>query len=56
MSNMPGQMGMGNAIRAAVGNMNGRVGMTMGQQQQDLGNQLLSGLGAINGYNDLQFD
>lgn len=56
MSNGQGQMGMGNGIRAAVGNMNGRVGMTMGQQQQDLGNQMLSGLGAINGFNDLQFD
>ncbi|KAL8481860.1 hypothetical protein ACS0TY_028128 [Phlomoides rotata] len=60
MINGPGQMGMGTGIRATVGNnalsMNARVGMAMGQQQQDLGNQLLSGLGAINGFNDLQFD
>lgn len=61
-----GQSAMVNGIRAAMGNnsiMNGRVGMTsmaqdrsMNHQQQDLGNQLLSGLGAVNGFNNLQFD
>ncbi|XP_059280173.1 transcriptional corepressor SEUSS-like [Lycium ferocissimum] len=68
----PGYGNMGNGlsqaamVRAALGNnsmsMNGRVGMpmsreqSMNQQQQDLGNQLLSGLGAVNGFNNLQFD
>lgn len=58
---------MVNGIRAAMGNnsvvMNGRVGMSsmardqsVNQQQQDLGNQVLSGLGAVNGFNSLQFD
>lgn len=62
-----GQSAMVNGIRAAMGNnsmsMNGRVGMasmvreqSMNHQQQDLGNQLLSGLGAVNGFNNLQFD
>lgn len=61
-----GQSAMVNGIRAAMGNnsmMNGRVGMTamardqsMNHQQQDLGNQLLNGLGAVNGFNNLQFD
>ncbi|KAL2519923.1 transcriptional corepressor SEUSS [Forsythia ovata] len=60
-----GQSAMANGIRAALGSnsMNGRAGgMTMArdqsanQQQQDLGNQLLGGLGAVNGYNNLQFD
>ncbi|KAK6114981.1 hypothetical protein DH2020_007250 [Rehmannia glutinosa] len=61
-----GQSAMVKGIRAALGNnnnsmsMNGRVGMAMGREQsmsqQDLGNQLLSGLGAVNGFNDLQFD
>lgn len=61
------QSAMVNGIRAAMGNnvamMNGRVGMPsigrdqiMHHQQQDLGNQLLSGLGAVNGFNNLQFD
>ncbi|XVE55219.1 hypothetical protein DITRI_Ditri03aG0142000 [Diplodiscus trichospermus] len=60
-----GQSAMVNGIRAAMGNnslMNGRVGMTsmardqgMNHQQQDLGNQLLSGLGAVNGFNN-QYD
>lgn len=43
--------------------MNGRMGgMGMGSlgrdhlQQQDLGNQLLGGLGAVNGFSNLQFD
>lgn len=66
MNNRPGQAAMVNGIRAALGNnpsaMNGLVGMTtarersMSQQQQDLGNQLLSGLEAVNGFNNLQFD
>ncbi|MBA0699096.1 hypothetical protein Goari_000762 [Gossypium aridum] len=56
-----GQSAIVNGIRAAMGNnsmMNGRVGNGMAsmardqgmnhQQQQDLGNQLLSGLGAVN--------
>ncbi|CAN1181346.1 hypothetical protein LINPERPRIM_LOCUS6197 [Linum perenne] len=53
-------------MRAAVGSnslMNGRMAMAsmvreqaMNNQQQDLGNQLLSGLGAVNGFNNLQFD
>lgn len=61
-----GQPSMVNGIRSAMGNnsvMNGRVGMasmareqSMHHQQQDLGNQLLSGLGAVNGFNNLQFD
>ncbi|XP_031116580.1 transcriptional corepressor SEUSS-like [Ipomoea triloba] len=57
---------MGNG-RSGLGNnpvtMNGRVGMSMArdqsvnqQQQQDLGNQLLNGLGAANGFNNLPFD
>lgn len=65
MTNGLGQAAMVNGIRAALGSnsmsMNGRVGMSMARdqsmnQQQDLGNQLLSGLGAVNGYNNLQFD
>ncbi|KAL0326086.1 UNVERIFIED_CONTAM: Transcriptional corepressor SEUSS [Sesamum radiatum] len=61
-----GQTATVNGIRSALGNnslsMNGRAGLTMAreqsmnQQQQDLGNQLLSGLGAVNGFNNLQFD
>ncbi|PIN14134.1 LIM domain binding protein LDB1/NLI/CLIM [Handroanthus impetiginosus] len=61
-----GQSTMVNGIRAALGNnslsMNGRVGMTvtreqgMNPQQQDMGNQLLTSLGAVNGFNNLQFD
>ncbi|XP_050106530.1 transcriptional corepressor SEUSS-like [Malus sylvestris] len=60
------QPAMANGIRAAMGNnsvMNGRIGMasmareqSMHHQQQDLGNQLLSGLGAVNGFNNLQFE
>ncbi|XP_043688710.1 transcriptional corepressor SEUSS-like isoform X2 [Telopea speciosissima] len=54
-------------IRAAMGSnnsmtLNGRVGMPsmsqdpgMNYQQQDLGNRLLSGLGAVNSFNNLQF-
>lgn len=65
MGNGLGQSAMVNGIRAAIGNnnsatMNGRVGMTMARdqninhQQQDM--SLLSGLGAVNGFNNLQFD
>ncbi|KAL2513061.1 Transcriptional corepressor SEUSS [Abeliophyllum distichum] len=60
-----GHSTMVNGTRPPPGNnsmtMNGRVGMTMArepsmnQPQQDLSNQLL-GLGAVNGFNDLQFD
>lgn len=66
MGNGLGQSAIVNGIRAAMGNnpvMNGRVGMTsmardqgMNHQQHELGNQLLSGLGAVNGFNNLQFD
>ncbi|XP_073139340.1 transcriptional corepressor SEUSS-like [Henckelia pumila] len=67
ISNGLGQSAMANGIRAALGNnslsMNGRVGMGMTRQQsmnqhhqQDLGNQLLGGLGTANGFNNLQFD
>lgn len=62
-----GQAAMFNGLRAAMGNnsmlMNGRVGMTsmgrdqnMNHQQQALGDQLISGLGAVNGFNNFQFD
>lgn len=61
-----GQPAMVNGIRSTMGNnsvMNGRVGMaSMAREQsmhhqQDIGSQLLSGLGAVNGYNNnLQFD
>ncbi|KAG5525195.1 hypothetical protein RHGRI_031767 [Rhododendron griersonianum] len=62
-----GQAAMINGLRAAMGNnsmiMNGRVGMTsmsrdqnMNHQQQALGDQLISGLGAVNGFNNLPFD
>ncbi|CAN1801769.1 Transcriptional corepressor SEUSS [Linum perenne] len=61
-----GQSGMANGMRSAMGSnslMNGRMAMAsmvreqaMNNQQQDLGNQLLSGLGAVNGFNNLQFD
>ncbi|KAI0507884.1 hypothetical protein KFK09_014012 [Dendrobium nobile] len=56
-------------IRAAINNnamsMNGRIGINhlsqnlVGmnhQQQQDLGSRLLGSLGAVNGFNSLQFD
>ncbi|KAL6522146.1 hypothetical protein OROMI_032023 [Orobanche minor] len=68
MQNGLGQSAMVNGIRAAFGNnsslsMNGRVGMAtigreqgMNSQQQDMSNQLLSSLGAVNGFNNLQFD
>ncbi|CAI9787061.1 unnamed protein product [Fraxinus pennsylvanica] len=59
-----GHSALANGIRAALGSnsMNGRAGgMTMARdqsaiQQQDLGNQLLGGLGAVNALNNLQFD
>ncbi|KAK1436448.1 hypothetical protein QVD17_02228 [Tagetes erecta] len=63
-----GPTGMANGIRGAMGHnnslsMNGRVAMQMNhhphhsqQQQQDLGSQLLNGLGAVNGFNNLPFD
>uniref|UniRef100_A0A166G698 Transcriptional corepressor SEUSS n=1 Tax=Daucus carota subsp. sativus TaxID=79200 RepID=A0A166G698_DAUCS len=58
-----GGMGSGLGVRAAMlhnSTMNGRVGMTMNRdqninhQQQDL--SVLNGLGAVNGFNGLQFD
>lgn len=61
-----GQPAMVNGMRTAMGNnsiMNRRIGMasfaleqSMNGQPQDLGNQLLSGLGAVNGFSNLQFD
>ncbi|GAU37427.1 hypothetical protein TSUD_395460 [Trifolium subterraneum] len=60
-----GQSTMPNGIRAAMVNhsvMNGRGGMSSiardqsMNHQQDLSNQLLSGLGAVNGFSNLQFD
>nr|XP_043635623.1 transcriptional corepressor SEUSS-like [Erigeron canadensis] len=59
-----GQMGMVNGMRGVMGHnnslsMNGRVAMQMlnhHQQQQDLGSQLLNGLGSVNGFNNLPFD
>ncbi|GER38749.1 SEUSS family protein [Striga asiatica] len=61
MHNGPGQLTMVNGIRAALGNNNGRVGMgreqgIMNPQQQDMSSQLLAGFGAVNGFNNLQFD
>ncbi|KAF9599714.1 hypothetical protein IFM89_001660 [Coptis chinensis] len=68
--NMGGGIGPANTsggIRGAMltnsTSLNGRMGMpsmpqdvSMNHPQQDLGNRLLSGLGAVNGYNNLQFD
>ncbi|CAL5386586.1 unnamed protein product [Camellia sinensis] len=61
-----GQSAMLNGIRASMGNnsmaMNGMVSMAAMARdpnlshQQALGDQLLSGLGAVNGFNNLQFD
>ncbi|CAN1268409.1 Transcriptional corepressor SEUSS [Linum perenne] len=52
-----------NSVMGSNSLMNGRMAMAsmvreqaMNNQQQDLGNQLLSGLGAVNGFNNLQFD
>jgi len=63
------QASMINGMRASLGNnnsmgMNGRVGISSmvrdqsmnHHQQQDLGNQVLGGLGTVNGFNNLQFD
>lgn len=60
-----GPSGMANGVRQAMGNnsvMNGRIGMaSIARDQainhhQDLSSQLLSGLGAVNGFSNLQFD
>ncbi|XP_020239561.1 transcriptional corepressor SEUSS [Cajanus cajan] len=60
-----GPSGMTNGMRPVMGNnsiMNGRGGMAslardqVMNHQQDLSSQLLSGLGAVNGFNNLQFD
>ncbi|KAL2318367.1 hypothetical protein Fmac_032243 [Flemingia macrophylla] len=60
-----GPTGMTNGMRPVMGNksiMNGRGGMAsltrdqVMNHQQDMSSQLLSGLGAVNGYNNLQFD
>ena len=61
-----GQPAMVNGMRNAMGNnsiMNRRIGMaslaleqSMNGQQQDLGNHLLSGLGAVNSLSNLQYD
>lgn len=65
MNGMRAAMGGHNSL-----SMNGRVAMSMAardqmmnhqqhqqhQQQQDLGSQLLNGLGAVNGFNNLPFD
>lgn len=63
-----GQPSMINGMRASLGNnnsvgMNGRVGIpsmmrdqSMSHQQQDLGSQMLGGLGMVNGFNNLHFD
>ncbi|KAE8735081.1 Transcriptional corepressor SEUSS [Hibiscus syriacus] len=66
MSGGLSQSAIMNGIRATMGNnpfMNGRIGMAlmardqlMNHQQQDMGNQLFNGLGAVNGFNNCQFD
>lgn len=63
ISNGHDQSTTANGVRTNnTSSMNGRVGLTMSrdqglsQQQHDLGNQLLNGLGTVNGFNDLQFD
>lgn len=58
------QASMVNGMKTAMGNnsiSNGRIGMaSLAREQsinhQDLGDQLLNGLGAVNGFNNLQFD
>ncbi|KAM7518738.1 hypothetical protein LguiB_017700 [Lonicera macranthoides] len=55
MGNGLGPSSMGNGIRAAMGNNNGRVGVNT-SNQHDMRNQMLGGLGAVNGFNNLQFD
>ncbi|CAM8878188.1 unnamed protein product [Rhodiola kirilowii] len=53
--------GLGNTMNSSV-SMNGRMGMAslardqILNQPQDMGGQLLSGLGSINGFNNSQFD
>ncbi|XP_075481421.1 transcriptional corepressor SEUSS-like [Primulina tabacum] len=54
ISNGLGQSAMANGIRAAVGMT--RQQSRSQHHQQDLGNQLLGGLGTANGFNNLQFD
>ncbi|KAK8566992.1 hypothetical protein V6N13_110073 [Hibiscus sabdariffa] len=65
MSGGLGQSAIMNGIRATMGNntvMNGRIGMVqmardqLMNYQQDMGSQLLNGLGAVNGFNNYQFD
>lgn len=64
MSGGLAQASMVNGMKPAMGNnsiSNGRIGMASlarGQSinHQDLGDQLLNGLGAVNGFNNLQFD
>ncbi|KAE8685698.1 Transcriptional corepressor SEUSS [Hibiscus syriacus] len=66
MSGGLGQSAIMNGIRATMGNnpvMNGRIGMVqmareqlMNHQQQDMGKQLLNGLGTVKGFNNCQFD
>ncbi|QCD99752.1 hypothetical protein DEO72_LG7g1037 [Vigna unguiculata] len=59
-----GPSGMSNGMRPVMGHnsmMNGRGGLAslareQVMNQQDLSTQLLSGLGAVNGFNNLQFD
>ncbi|KAG7037277.1 Transcriptional corepressor SEUSS, partial [Cucurbita argyrosperma subsp. argyrosperma] len=58
------QASMVNGMKSAMGSnsiSNGRIGMaSLAREQsinhQDLGDQLLNGLGAVNGFNNLQFD
>ncbi|KGN47742.1 transcriptional corepressor SEUSS [Cucumis sativus] len=58
------QTNMVNGMKSAMGNnsiSNGRIGMaSLAREQsinhQDLGDQLLNGLGAVNGFNNLPFD
>ena len=60
-----GPAGMTNGMRPVMGHnsiMNGRGGMAslardqVMNHQQDLSSQLLSGLGGVNGFSNLQFD
>lgn len=71
IGNLSGGMGLSpnpavNAMRSALGNnsinFTGRVSMPLmpqdavNYQQQELANRLLNGVGAVNGFNDIQFD
>ncbi|KAE8659016.1 Transcriptional corepressor SEUSS [Hibiscus syriacus] len=64
MSGGIGQSAIVNGIRATMGNnpvMNGRISMAQmarvhEHHQQVIGNQLLNGLEAVNGFNNYQFD